>query len=545
MPLKFKHKQTADSPQIMKAPCISSLIFILLLIFSSTLGGWADKNNDFLECLYSNSSISNVVYSPTNSSYSSVLQSTLWNQRFSSDSTPKPQFIITPEHESQIPPIIHCSKQNDLQIRTRSGGHDFEGLSYVSQVPFVIIDLIKLTEITVDAEAKTAWVEAGATIGSLYYMIAQKSPTLGFPAGVCSTVGVGGHFSGGGYGLLLRKYGLAADHVIDARIIDVNGRILDRKSMGEDLFWAIRGGGGASFGVITAWKVQLVDVPEKVTVFSIQRTSQQNATQLVHRWQYVAPKIDRDLVILLLITRNETITANFLSLFLGGIDRLLPLMQESFPELQLVREDCVEVTWIQSMLLFNEFPIDSPQRLLNRSVSLKINFKVKSDYVQKPIPRSGLEGLWRLYDEPEGDVSAVVMVPYGGRMAEISESAIPFPHRAGKLYMLATLVNWRQDHKAQNSDRYISWARRVYSYLTPYVSKSPREAYMNYRDLDVGVNNNEGETSYAQASIWGLKYLKNNFHRLALVKTVVDPENFFRHEQSIPPLHSSLPKNGD
>ncbi|KAL0423632.1 UNVERIFIED_CONTAM: Berberine bridge enzyme-like 18 [Sesamum radiatum] len=153
------------------------------------------------------------------------------------------------------PPVMYCAKENDMEIRTRSGGHDYEGLSYVSEVPFLIIDLINLSEVTVDVEQKTAWVEAGATIGSLYYRIAEKSPTLGFPAGVCPTVGVGGHFSGGGYGTLLRKYGLAADNVIDARIIDVNGRILDRESMGEDLFWAIRGGGGASFGVILAWKV--------------------------------------------------------------------------------------------------------------------------------------------------------------------------------------------------------------------------------------------------------------------------------------------------
>ncbi|KAH6758859.1 FAD-binding Berberine family protein [Perilla frutescens var. frutescens] len=122
-------------------------------------------------------------------------------------------------------------------------------------------------------------------------------------------------------------------------------------------------------------------------------------------------------------------------------------------------------------------------------------------------------------------------------MDEISESATPFPHRAGNLYMLAGFVSW-QDDGAQNSDRYISWTRRYYNYVTPYVSNSPREAYLNYRDLDLGVNNLVGKTSYEQASIWGNKYFNNNFHRLVQVKTKFDPQNFFRNEQSIPSLHS-------
>ncbi|KAH6804183.1 FAD-binding Berberine family protein [Perilla frutescens var. frutescens] len=293
----------------MKTPSISTLSFILLLIFSCSSATSADGHDDFLECLsdqFQNnySSISNDVYTTANSSYTSVLKFSIRNLRLDTESTPKPQVIITPEHESQIPAIIHCAKASDLEIRTRSGGHDFEGLSYVSQVPFVIVDLINLSEITVNVEEKTAWIEAGATLGSVYYRIAEKSPVLGFPAGLCPSVGVGGHISGGGYGAMMRKYGLAGDNVIDARIVDVNGRILDRKSMGEDLFWAIRGGGGASFGVIVAWKVQLVDVPERVAAFSVIRT--QNVTQLLHRWQYVAPKADKDLFLSVTFNRKAS-----------------------------------------------------------------------------------------------------------------------------------------------------------------------------------------------------------------------------------------------
>ena len=71
--------------------------------------------------------------------------------------------------------------------------------------------------------------------------------------------------------------------------------------MGEDLFWAIRGGGGASFGVILAWKIQLVHVPSVVTVFTVDRNLEQNASKLVLRRQYIADKLHEDIFIRIML----------------------------------------------------------------------------------------------------------------------------------------------------------------------------------------------------------------------------------------------------
>ncbi|XP_052201907.1 tetrahydroberberine oxidase-like [Diospyros lotus] len=538
----------------MKIPTLSFLSFAFLLSSSIPVSASAPTHEDFLQCLSLHSpnstSISQVIYTPNNSSYSSVLQFSIQNLRFTSSSTPKPLVIVTPIHESQIQATVYCSRNHGMQIRVRSGGHDYEGLSYVSEVPFVVVDLINLRSITVDAGNKTAWVQAGATVGEVYYRIAKKSKTLGFPAGVCPTVGVGGHFSGGGYGLLLRKYGLAADNIVDARLIDVNGDILDRKSMGEDLFWAIRGGGGASFGVILAWKVNLVDVPSTVTVFTVDRTLEQNATKLVHQWQYVAHKFPANLFIRVIIqgvnssqSGKRTIQASFNSLFLGRVDELLPLMQERFAELGLRREDCKEMSWIESVLYFAGFPSgESIDVLLDRTPLSRSNFKAKSDIVNEPIPETGLEGIWERFYEEEAKVAVMILSPYGGKMDEVSETAIPFPHRAGTLYKIQYVVSWEEEG-AEASKSHINWIRRLYRYMAPYVSKWPRAAYINYRDLDIGANN-QGNTSYAQASVWGFKYFKGNFHRLVQVKSKVDPDNFFRNEQSIPPVPSWSKKGG-
>ncbi|XP_042028413.1 berberine bridge enzyme-like 8 [Salvia splendens] len=526
------------------------LPLILLLTISISQASSSSSSADiFLQCLhkkFSNySSISSNVYTPINASFSSTVKYSIHNLRFASDSTPKPSVIATPDHESHIPPLIRCAKRSKLQIRTRSGGHDYEGLSSFAtqEVPFLILDLINLREIVIDVGRKTAWVGAGATVGELYYRIAEKSPVLGFPAGIGPAVGVGGQFSGGGYGTMHRKYGLSADNVVDARIVNARGRILDRESMGENLFWAIRGGSGASFGVITAWKVRLVDVPETVTVFKVNRVLEQNATQIIHRWQSVAPEMDRDLFIGIMLYRlnssagNITINANFYSLFLGGANRLLAIMGEGFPELGLVREDCFEVSWLQSTVFMGGYSVDtSPEVLLDRARA-KGYWKGKSNYVQEPMPELGLEGVWKLLFGAEAEFVLVAMNAYGGKMAEICDSAIPFPHRAGNLYKLLLMVLWREENN-KYADSYIEWSREFDEYLTPYVSSNPRAAYLNYRDLDLGVNNVDGETSYEQASRWGKRYYKGNFDRLVRIKSVVDPKDFFKNEQSIPPVHS-------
>ncbi|XP_059644731.1 tetrahydroberberine oxidase-like [Cornus florida] len=531
----------------MTKPPRASLFSLFYIVFSISWVVSAHSQEDFLQCLslhsQNSTSISKVIHTQNNSSYLSILDFSKPNLRFISPSTPKPVAIVTPFNESHIQTAIYCSKKYGIQMRVRSGGHDYEGLSHVSEVPFFLVDLINLRKITIDTESSTAWVQAGATLGEVYHNIAQKSRTLAFPAGVCPWVGVGGHISGGGDSTLSRKHGLAADNVIDALIIDVNGRILDRESMGEDLFWAIRGGGGASFGIILAWKINLVAVPSTVTVFTVSRTLEQNATNLVHRWQYIADKVDDDLFMRVFIRSvkssaqdgGRTIRASFASLYLGGVDTLLPLMQRSFPELGMLKEDCIEMSWIESTLYFAGYSSrDSIDVLLDRSqLGGKSYFKGKSDFVEEPISENGLEGIWERFHEEDENMAEMTLSPYGGRMSEISESKTPFPHRAGNIYNIHYAVVWFEKG-TEACERHMSWIRRLYSYMTPFVTKSPRSAFFNFRDFDIGVDD-KGNT---QASIWGVNYFKSNFERLVHVKTMVDPANFFTNEQSIPPLSS-------
>ncbi|CAN0907437.1 Tetrahydroberberine oxidase [Linum grandiflorum] len=498
------------------------LIFTLILV-SFLSSGASTGQDDFFRCLYSETTTSpdpsNLIFTPNSELYSSVLRFSIQNERFNKSSRKHPIAIITPHTVTQIQSTVLCSRNHGgLQLRVRSGGHDYEGLSYVSSSsePFLLLDLVNFRNVTVDVPTNSAWVQAGAVLGEVYHGIASASSNLAFPAGICPSVGVGGHISGGGYGMLLRKYGMAADNILDAHLVDAQGRLLDRAAMGEDVFWAIRGGGGNTYGVVVSWKLNLVSIPAgRVTVFSVSRTTEEKVTRLVERYQHVADKLTDDIVILLTInrmnsssSRNTTIQALFQGLYVGKTENLMTEMKQRFPELELTEEDCQEMSWIG-------YPRNASYDVLLDSRSnppLQIQkFKAKSDYLETVLPLTALQGLWKLLYEIEmGPVTFFQIVPHGGRMSRISDSSIPYPRRAEN--------------------------RRLYKFMRPFVSKKPRGAYANSRDLDLGINNPGNFTSYKQAKVWGKKYYKHNFERLARVKAAIDPANFFRNEQSVPPL---------
>ncbi|XP_071727457.1 berberine bridge enzyme-like 21 [Rutidosis leptorrhynchoides] len=498
----------------------------------------------FLQCLQEQSPepdpiLSSIVYSPAvnYTAFTAVLQASIRNRRFNTVSTPKPAIIITPTKESHVQAVVKCAKKLGVQIKIRSGGHDYDGRSYVSnEKNFIVLDMFKLHDVKVDSETETAVVQTGAQLGELYYRIWEKSKVHGFPAGVCPTVGVGGHVSGGGYGTMIRKYGLSVDQVIDARIVDVNGRILDRKSMGEDLFWAIRGGGGASFGVVLSYTVKIVRVPEINTVFKITKSVAENATDLVYKWQAVAPVINRELfirVILMPVIENSrtTVHASFIAHFMGDSNKLLDLMNTKFPELAVKKEDCLELSWAQSVLYWANLDYKLPEEILLERNSDTVNFLTrKSDYVQNPISKSGWVSIFNKLAEL--GKCGFYLNPYGGRMDELPESATPCPHRAGNLFKIQYSMNWVEDDPSLE-EKYLNQTRVLYAFMTKYVSKNPRCSYLNYRDLDIGVMTGTGVSAYNS----GKMYFKGNFDRLVKVKTAVDPDNFFRNEQSIPPLH--------
>ncbi|KAG0529847.1 hypothetical protein BDA96_05G132700 [Sorghum bicolor] len=390
----------------------AAVVLILCLLCCNTLLLPCSASSDsFLQCL-SAMMPTELVYQQSSSSFTSVLQSSVQNPRFVTNTTVLPLCVITASDVSHVQAAVRCGRWNGVRLRVRSGGHDYEGLSYRSVQPevFAVLDLARLRGVQVRAGEDSAWVDAGTTLGELYYTVGTTNPGFLFPGGACPTVGVSGFVSGGGIGLMMRKYGVGGDNVVDARIVNANGDVLDRAAMGEDLFWAIRGGGGETFGVVVAWRLKLSKVPQTVTVVNILRTMEQGAADLVAKWETtILQPVLPDLTIRVVLQHRH---AFFQTLFLGGCSDLLSTMGSLFPELGTTAADCNEMTWLRAM------------------------------------------------------------------------------------------------------------------------------AFANYRDLDMGQNviGGDGLSSYWRARAWAERYFMGNYRRLAAVKTAVDPTDYFRNEQSIPPL---------
>src|SRR6185312_14675612 len=119
----------------------------------------------------------------------------------------------------------------------------------------------------VDVQGGKAVIGAGAKLQDVYAGLARAGRCL--PAGTCPSVGIAGLTLGGGIGVLSRKYGLTCDRLVSARVVTADGALRTVSSSAEpELFWALRGGGGGNFGIVTSFSFDTVPAPQ-LTVFEL------------------------------------------------------------------------------------------------------------------------------------------------------------------------------------------------------------------------------------------------------------------------------------
>jgi FAD/FMN-containing dehydrogenase len=392
--------------------------------------------------------------------------------------------------------IAHC---------THAGGHSYEGFSSCSGL---MIDLRKMNGIAIDAANETARLGAGCLLGDI--AVALFEHKLALPAGSCRPVGIAGLALGGGHGLSSRKFGLTCDNLISAHLVDANGDELDANlNENPDLFWALRGGGGGNFGIVTEFTFRVHPV-DRVIQFSISWPDDSFRTAIIRTWQSLAQSAPDELSFLLHVNgglgkishlgcnglylppnSSETPNVDDLKTVLGP---LLSLGNPSFRPKEVSYLDAVKI-------------------LAGDGDPNRVYFKAKSDYSVEAWSDEAIHTFINALRAATSPI-ATIFEAYGGSINRIGETETAFPHRGNTLFCLQYYLQWLS---GSSTNRNVAAVRALYDAMRPYL---PSYSYVNYIDADL--------QDYARS------YYKGNLLRLQVVKEQYDPDNFFQFAQSIP-----------
>lgn len=165
----------------------------------------------------------------------------------------RPAAVVRPAGTPDVVAAVNFARENGLDLSVRGGGHSVPGFG--TNDAGIVIDLGSMTSVTVDPQARTARAQGGATWGM--FNDATHQHGLATTGGVVSTTGIGGLTLGGGIGYLTRGFGLSCDNLISAEVVAADGTVVTASEKEhDDLFWALRGGGG-NFGVVTMFEYRL------------------------------------------------------------------------------------------------------------------------------------------------------------------------------------------------------------------------------------------------------------------------------------------------
>ena len=407
--------------------------------------------------------------------------------------------------------IIHAvrfARGHRILTAVRAGAHNIAGNATCDGG--LVIDLSAMRGIRVDPEARTARVEAGATLCDLDHE--TQAFGLAVPLGINSTTGVAGLTLGGGFGWLTRNHGLTADNLIGADVVTADGELIHaNESENADLFWALRGGGG-NFGIVTSFEFRLHPVGPIVLAGPIVHALA-DARARLGEYRELAARAPDALAVWAVLRKAPP----------------LPFLDES-----------VHGSEVLILALCYDGPVDEgekaalPFRELGNPIADAVAPVPYAAFQQAfdPLLTPGARNYWKSHNLTElADGALDTLVRYaetlptaeceiflaqvGGMSARVPRETAAYPHRDAS-FVLNVHTRWREP---ADDGHCIDWARQFFGDMEAYATGG---VYVNFMPTD-----ERDRVKMAYGSHWD---------RLIGVKRRYDPDNFFRLNQNIPTM---------
>jgi len=419
----------------------------------------------------------------------------------------RPLLIVKCVDIADVVTSVRFGRQMNLLTAVRGGGHNGGGLGSCDDG--LVIDLSLMNGIRVDPARRTVRAGPGCSQGDIDH--ATHAFGLAVPAGVISTTGIAGLTLGGGHGYLTRKHGLTIDNLLEADVVLADGRFVTASEQEhEDLFWALRGGGG-NFGIVTSFffrahPVHMVyagpifwDIKESPHVLQWYRDFLPNAPEELSSFFSLNTVPSADPFPREIWGRK---VCALISCYNGQKEKGEWAMQP-------IRKD-LPPPILDAMGMM---PFPALQSLFDPLLPPGLQWYWKADFVQE-LPDKAIDIHLKYGLKTPSALSLMHLYPIDGAVHRVDSNATAWSYRD---------VTWSMsicgiDPDSANADRITSWAKNYWRELQPFTAGG---AYVNFMM-------EEGQER-VQATY------RDNYDRLASVKKKYDPTNFFRVNQNIRP----------
>ncbi|MER5771854.1 FAD-binding oxidoreductase [Streptomyces sp. NPDC001985] len=468
-----------------------------------------------------------------------------------------PESVRLPATTAQVVEIVREAVRDDKMISLRSGGHSCENLVFNDDTE-IIVDLRLMDQVDFDEEYNAFVIEPGATLLKIYEKL-YLGWGVTLPGGGCYNTGAGGHISGGGYGILSRPYGIVSDHMyaVEVVTVDADGEVRavvatrDPEDPNHDLAWAIAGGGGGNFGVVTRFWMRSRDAegdpgdllpkaPSSVySIFAawawdtITEEGFASFFRAYADWSKEHGSTDSpylDLGHWIFVQHSDKGTFNVVA----QMDSTLPNARKLVDDFIDFAAEALGVQPVMNNISEQPFLKATGQTMTAGETITSPNLRTchKSTYMKDAFPDHQIATIYRYLTEIKNPnpYTFLVINSVLGRITDLEDEDTAVTHRDALLLVYFESY-W---HQAEDDERNINWMRSLYQDLyadtggVPVPNGITDGCYINYPDNDLSDPSfNRSGTSHH------VLYYKDNYPRLQQIKAKWDPRNFFRHSQSI------------